>query len=205
MFVLLVLAISSLSGCSNSGAGNQANATENESGGTANSANTEVAKEKSNSDFPDVPASIMQADLRLVEDGSNFKLADKKSKVVLVNMWGIWCVPCKAEMPHLIELQEKYRDQGFEIVGLNVGDENAEKEDPEKIKSFGQKTGLNYQLVQGEDQLQMDFVKLSKFEGVPQSFLIDRDGKLKGVFLGGGQNTINKIKENVAKEMNGAS
>ena len=194
--ILFALIFSSLTACSNK--------TDTQTGNinTVNS-NQTVSSDTSakNSDFPEVPASIAKADLETV-DGEKFTLESRKGKVVLVNLWGIWCVPCKQEMPHLIELQEKYKDQNFEIVGLNIGDENAEKESAENIKTFAEKMKLNYTLAWADDQVYMDFLKLSKFQGVPQSFLIDRDGRLNGVFLGGGQKTVEKIKENVGKLMN---
>lgn len=199
LFITFVFIFSSLAACSKTADtqisnGNAANSTQT---AVSNSTGTSPAK----NDFPEVPASIAQASLETV-DGEKFTLADKKGKVVLVNLWGIWCVPCKKEMPHLIELQDKYRDQNFEIIGLNVGDENAEKETADKIKSFAETMKLNYTLAWADDQVYMDFLKLSKFPGVPQSFLIDRDGRLNGVFLGGGPKTVENIKDNVGKLMN---
>ena len=199
LFITLIFVFSSLAACSKTADIQISNGNSINSNQTAVS-NSTVATSATN-DFPEVPANILQASLETV-NGEKFTLADKKGKVVLVNLWGIWCVPCKQEMPHLIELQDKYRDQNFEIIGLNVGDENAEKEPADKIKSFAETMKLNYTLGWADDQVNMELLKLSKFQGVPQSFLIDRDGRLNGVFLGGGQKTIDKIKDNVGKLMN---
>lgn len=196
LFIILSFVFSCLWGCSKA-----PETALNVNTNAVNSAETETVNDSADSEYPEVPANIMQADFEAVE-GENFTLADKKGKIVLVNLWGIWCQPCIKEMPHLIELQEKYRDQGFEIIGLNVGDENAEKESVENIKKFAEKMKLNYQLARAEDQVYADFLDLSKFGGVPQSFLIDRDGRLRGVFKGASQQELDKLDDNLAKMMN---
>ncbi|MGI8469702.1 MAG: TlpA disulfide reductase family protein [Pyrinomonadaceae bacterium] len=159
------------------------------------------AVKKGSSDFPAVSPEIMQAAMTTA-DGKDFKLEDYKGKVVLVNLWGIWCPPCRAEMPTLVTLQNKYKEKGFEVIGLNVGDENAEKELPENIKSFGEKMKLNYTLAQSDYETFDNLLKLSGYGGVPQSFLIDREGRLNGVFTGFGPATPAKLDESVEKVLN---
>lgn len=149
-------------------------------------------------DYPPAPPAIMQAELKKT-DGTAFKLEDYKGKVVLVNLWATWCGPCKAEMPELVKLQDEHKDKGFEIIGLNIDDE----EDAAMVKSFGEQMGLNYQLAKGEYKLGGDFLKISKVDAIPQSFLIDRDGRLVGVFVGGGKTSVDKIKTNVARTVAG--
>lgn len=145
-------------------------------------------------DYPPAPAEIMRAELTKT-DGTPFKIEDYKGKVVLINLWATWCGPCKAEMPELVKIQDENRDKGFEIVGLNIDDE----EDAEMIKAFGEQMGLNYQLAKGEFSLGREFLKISKMDAIPQSFLIDREGRLVGVFIGGGKSSVDKIKSNVAR------
>jgi thiol-disulfide isomerase/thioredoxin len=200
LFVVLSVGFSGLIGCSNAGSmqSGTGNAPSNNNGqGAASGVNSVSTGKATNSDYPEVPASIMQADLEAL-DGSKFKLEDKKGKIVLINLWGIWCIPCIKEMPHLIEMQDMYKEKGFEIIGLNIGDENLEKESAENIKKFSEKMKLNYQLGWAEDKIYKDFLDVSKFGGVPQSFLIDREGRLNGIYLGGSPATIAKLKQNLA-------
>lgn len=145
-------------------------------------------------DYPPAPAAIVQAELTKT-DGTPFKIEDYKGKVVLVNLWATWCGPCKAEMPELVKLQAAHREKGFEIIGLNID----EAEDAAMIKAFGEEMGLNYQLAKGEYSLGSEFLKISKIDAIPQSFLIDREGRLVGVFIGGGKTSVEKIKTNVAR------
>jgi thiol-disulfide isomerase/thioredoxin len=190
LFIVLTLAFSALTSCT----GTQTAPVDDTSSAPANTAQQ---PEKKKVNYPPAPAAIMQADVKNL-DGTTFKLQDKKGKVVLVNMWATWCGPCIAEMPHLNEMQEKYRDKGFEIIGLDTDDES--KED---IDAFAAKQKLNYQLGWADSALMSEFVKVTRLAGIPQSILINRDGQLTGVFTGGGANTINKMKETVEKIVTG--
>ena len=164
---VLSLIISSLSGCTNTGAAPEIKQKE--------------PSQAKNSGYPPAPTSMMQATLTKL-DGSTFKLADYQGKVLIVNVWATWCGPCRQEIPELVELQKELKDKGFEVIGLNLD----EAEDAEMIKEFGKEMSVNYDLVKGDEQLFVEFLKVSKKNAIPQSFLIDRDGKLLGVFVGGG-------------------
>src|SRR5437763_3981345 len=68
------------------------------------------------SDYPPLVSGIADAPIEMV-DGSPSKIADRKGKVVLVNLWATWCGYCRQEMPHLISMQNQYRDKGFQVLG----------------------------------------------------------------------------------------
>lgn len=159
LILVLSLTVAIISGCSNMAA----------------------PPELKKSDYPPAPTNLMQATLTKL-DGSTFKLSDYKGKVLIVNVWATWCGPCRQEIPHFIELQKELKDKGFEIIGLNVDDDDT----PEAIKDFGKEMGVNYDLVKGESKLFGEFYKVSNRDAIPQSFLIDREGRLLGVFVGGG-------------------
>lgn len=156
-------------------------------------ANTEAPRKPS--EYPAVSSAVANADIKQL-DGTTFKVADKHGKVVLLNMWATWCGPCRQEMPELVKLQDQYRDQGFEVIGLNTDDEPAPV-----ISEFSAQMKLNYSLVWADTKLQAELLKISKFGGIPQSFLIDRDGNLRGVFTSSSPQTIAKLKEVVGQIM----
>lgn len=184
VFAVLSVALSGFTSCTST--------TSSSKDTTENAANTNSAGTKG-SEYPPAPSGIMQAEIKDI-DGNAFKLEDKKGKVVLVNLWATWCGPCRAEMPELVAMQDKYKDKGFEIIGLDTDEET-----PEEIKTFAQTMKLNYQLGFADPKLMSDFLKVSKFQGIPQSFLIDREGKLRNVFVGGGGKIVNQMKEAVEK------
>lgn len=161
----------------------------------ASPANTTA--EKKSSEYPPMPAAIMQSDVKTVE-GETFKLENKKGNVLLLNLWATWCGPCRAEMPSLVEMQEKYRGQNFEIIGLNIDDESAEQ-----IKPFAEEMKLNYTLAWAEGDMANGLMRLGKSGGaIPQSFLIDREGHLRGVFIGGSQKVVGQMKQEADKLVN---
>lgn len=159
------------------------------------------ATEAKDTNYPPAPAEIMQAQIQDV-DGNTFKLEDKKGKVVLVNLWAIWCGPCIAEMPEFVKLQDQYKDKNFEVIGLNTGDRDGQQESAENIKEFAQKNNITYHLAYADDALVGEFVRKSKMNGIPQTFLINREGKLTNIFTGGGAKMVNTIKETVEKVLN---
>ena len=153
------------------------------------------------SEFPRLPEKVANADIEML-DGKVEKISDLKGNVVLLNLWGVWCGPCRDEMPHLAAMQEKYRDKNFQVIGLNIGDEEFEPENVERIKEFGAEMKVNYELARIPNALTREFNKMTKFDGVPLSVLIDREGRMRGVFLGGGTRVVNSMKRSVDKVVN---
>jgi thiol-disulfide isomerase/thioredoxin len=105
-------------------------------------------------------------------DNQPFKLGEKKGKVVVLDFWATYCAPCLEEIPHLVQLQEKYRAQNFEVVGLHVG---GDKDRP-KVPEFVAKLKMNYTLAYPEDEL--TDALFGGNSAIPQTFVFGRDGKL---------------------------
>jgi len=158
------------------------------------SANAEP--EKTKTEYPPIATAVAQADLKNL-DGTTFKVADKKGKVLLLNLWATWCGPCRSEMPTLVKMQEAHRDKGLEIIGLDTDDETVED-----INKFAADMKLNYTLVWADTNMQAALLKISKFQGIPQSFIIDREGNLRGVFRGANPADVKKMDELVEMIVN---
>jgi thiol-disulfide isomerase/thioredoxin len=125
-----------------------------------------------NTDAPpsESPASrvVAPAIVGKTAEGKAFDLKDYKGKVVLLNFWATWCGPCRMEMPELIEIQKKYADKGFTIVGM------AEEEDPKKVKDFAATMGLSYPQV----MVAQEMAEAYGVNSLPTTFLIDKNGKV---------------------------
>ena len=109
-------------------------------------------------------------------DFQNIKQYD--GKLVLLNFWATWCPPCKREIPAFIELQQAYADQGFQIIGLAIDDEDA-------VAEFVEEIGMNYPTM----VVQQAGIELASRYGningvLPYSVLIDRDGTIVHTITG---------------------
>ncbi len=167
---------------------------------TKSSSNSNETKNSKSSEYPPLASGLAEADFELL-DGSKFKVSEKKGKVLLLNIWGTWCGPCREEMPHLVEMQNKYAAQGLEIIGLNIGDGSGTPESVEQIKAFVEKMKLNYTIARSPNSSTVQFYQISKQQVVPQTLLVDREGHLRGVFVGGGQRVIDSMKNTLDKTM----
>lgn len=120
-------------------------------------------------------------------DGRPVSLSDERfaGKVVLVELWGTWCPPCIAQMPHLIAWQETYRDRGFEIIAIEFASFiSGPKEKYDKgLKGYIEGKGVNYTVVQAGETTDVHEVlpALENFRGFPTSIFIGRDGIVKHV------------------------
>ena len=99
-------------------------------------------------------------------------------------------------MPSFVKMQEKYGPQGFEILGLDTEDESDTL--MADINKVIKEKNINYPIVFSDASTQVAFLKISKFDGIPQSFLIDADGNLHGVFKGANRENVVKIEEIVS-------
>jgi thiol-disulfide isomerase/thioredoxin len=102
-------------------------------------------------------------------DGKPVTLASSKGKVILLNFWATWCGPCRAEIPDLVELQNKYKDR-LQILGLVVDDD-----DQNAIKEFSEKFGVNYPVAIASDDIRMQY---GGIVALPTSFLLDAEGRI---------------------------
>jgi len=110
-------------------------------------------------------------------EGKDVSLQSFKGKVILLDFWATWCGPCKVEIPHFIEFQQKYGAKGLQVVGVSV-------DDPvDKLAPYVKEMGMNYPVLQGlgHDAVQDAYGPIL---GIPVSVMISRDGKICATHTG---------------------
>ncbi|MCG6497289.1 TlpA family protein disulfide reductase [Kitasatospora sp. A2-31] len=141
---------------------------------SAKGSNISKAEVGHRQDAPDLSGNTLE--------GTPVKLADYRGKVVVLNVWGSWCGPCRAEADDLQRVWEKYKDQGVQFLGINT-------RDPEIANAvrFEQEKGVTFPSLY--DPAGTQLLKFPKGslnpQSVPTTIVVDREGKLAARAVGG--------------------
>ena len=109
-------------------------------------------------------------------DGREVSLSDHRGKVVLVNIWATWCPPCRQEMPSMQRLYEKFKGENFEILAIGIDSEGREA-----VAPFMSKMNLTFPALLDPGET---IRSLYGITGVPESFIIDKQGILVEKIIG---------------------
>ncbi len=120
-------------------------------------------------------------------DGNKWTLRRLRGKVVLVNFWATWCPPCRKEIPDLGALYARFRDQGFVVLGIS-------DEERTTLEPFVKEQGVKYPVLLDPHG---KAGKIFGAEGIPKSFVYDREGKLVATAID--MRTMNQLLAMVAK------
>lgn len=102
-------------------------------------------------------------------DGNPVSTAAWKGKVVFINFWATWCPPCRAEIPVLIDLANRYKDR-LQVVGVSVDDG-----DPADVKKFAKQAGINYPIVMADRAIVAEYGGVA---ALPTLFVVNPDGNV---------------------------
>ena len=110
--------------------------------------------------------------------GQPQSMAQWRGKVLVVNFWATWCAPCREEIPMFVRMQDKYRGQGLQFVGIAI-------DQVDKVQAFSREFAINYPILMGG----VETVELSRQAGnrigaLPFTLVIDRRGKIAATQLG---------------------
>ena len=103
-------------------------------------------------------------------DGKVVRLSDYKGRPVVVDFWATWCQPCRASLPHLNALHERYNEKGLVILGLSVDDSG-----PQRVKRFADHLGLHFRVAMADEKVLDEF---GPIRSIPTTFFIDKKGQV---------------------------
>ena len=141
-------------------------------------ANVKTAPNPTGTVLESLPANVLQAELQTASGGP-IHLSDYSGKVLVVNLWATWCVPCRAETPELVKLHKEYQSKGVEMVGLSTENPQASAE---SVRAFVRAYNVDYHVGWATPE-----VALTLMQGrgsIPQSFVITREGRIIKRFIG---------------------
>jgi len=114
-------------------------------------------------------------------DGKKVALSELRGKIVIINLWATWCPPCRAEMPALENAYEQYKDSEVIVLGLNVTNQDSEKDIPPFVKEFG----LTFPILLDRDG---SVSTLYQLKALPTTYFVNREGIIRTVVIGGPMN-----------------
>ena len=114
----------------------------------------------------------------LMAEGEQLKLSSYKGKVVVLNIWGAWCPPCRVEAPQLQKVWESYEDKGVQLLGIDVRDD--QRSAP---ADFMRDTGLTYPSIYDPPGRSLLALKGYPRAAVPSTIVLDKQHRVAAVFL----------------------
>ena len=146
---------------------------------------TSAPANRADTTAPPVASVALPADVRGTKlktlDGESFALSDYSNKVVVVNIWAVWCGPCRSEMPELIKISNEYKSRGLVVLGLAT----AYNESKPQVEEYVKSNNIPYQVIFDDGTLEGPLVQAVQGRSViPQSFVISRDGRIVKHFSG---------------------
>jgi thiol-disulfide isomerase/thioredoxin len=114
----------------------------------------------------------------ILADGQRVTMSSFHGKVLVLDFYATWCLPCRESIPHLVALEKHYATKGLAIVGLNVGG----PEDREAVPEFARQFNIHYPLGFPDEALVQ--LLLSDYDSIPQTFVFDQQGQLVKRYIG---------------------
>ena len=105
-------------------------------------------------------------------DGKKHRFSEYRGKIVLLDFWGMWCPPCRAELPHLKAAYSKFQPRGFEIVGMNTDEIDAVPQ----VKKTLRDNGMDW--VQAKRESIEHVIRALRISSFPTTVLVGADGKV---------------------------
>lgn len=126
-------------------------------------------------------------------DGTLLKLSDLRGRVVVLDFWATWCGPCVASLPKITDLGQEYKGANVDVIAVNIEQTSAE------VRGLLDRLKISPLVVLDSDGA---VARAYQAQAIPQTVIIDREGKVKQVIVGGGGTTEAKIRESLDGMLN---
>jgi thiol-disulfide isomerase/thioredoxin len=115
-------------------------------------------------------------------NGRNVSFSDFRGKIMILDFWATWCLPCRVEIPHFVELQKQYGNKGLTVIGVSLDEQG-----PKVVKKFVKQLGVNYPIVIGNAKVAESY---GGIDAIPTTFVIDRQGRIASRHMGYDDKTV---------------
>jgi thiol-disulfide isomerase/thioredoxin len=132
----------------------------------------------------------------ILTQGDRVTISNYRDKVLVLDLYATWCMPCRESIPHLVDLQKRYGPDGLAIVGLNVGG----PDDRVAVPAFAREFRITYTL--GFPERELSDLLLSDSDAIPQTFVFNRQGQLTRRFIGYGESTASELEGTIRSAIN---
>lgn len=127
-------------------------------------------------------------------EGNNVQLSHYRGKMVVVEFWATWCPPCKATIPGLIAVQEKYAGKGLVVLGVSIDEGDDIRS---KLSAFSKEHKINYPVLFGSEEVSRAYGVMS----IPATFLVGKDQKIISAYKGYVDGLENIISQQIDKNL----
>ncbi|HET9982545.1 MAG TPA: TlpA disulfide reductase family protein [Longimicrobiales bacterium] len=127
-------------------------------------------------------------------EGDSLSLTQLRGNAVLLNIWATWCIPCRQEMPALDSLQRAYAAKGLKVVGVSIDEAGAD----DAVREFLRERGIGFTILRDPDER---VTRSFRTSGVPESFLLDRQGRIVRRWIGAFQPAAAETRTSVERAL----
>ncbi len=120
-----------------------------------------------------IPESLREREIKGIEKGPSFRLADFQGKVLVINLWASWCGPCRREVPEYEKVRKSYEGQAVEFIALTTEDP---RESSNEVSKFLRQVNFGFRLGWADNE--MARVLMNGRSSIPQTIVIDSNGRI---------------------------
>lgn len=152
---------------------------------------------QSNDDFIKMPENILNHRYQLINGNKKVSLKEYEDKVVVLVFLATWCKPCVDQAVALNDFYRQNKSNKLEIIGVGIDDDTGERKD---FRTFARRNKIQYKLAYNAGQEVEYYTALSRFDGIPQAFVIHK-GEIRKIFVGSGGMTTSSLKKFITETL----